>query len=30
MLAVMVRPDANIGMLLIDTRRASGFIPDAL
>lgn len=30
MLAVMARPDANLGMLLIDTRRAAGAIPDAL
>lgn len=30
MLAVMARPDSNLGMLLIDTRRAAGFIPDAL
>jgi len=30
MLAVMARPDANIGMLLIDTRRAAGAIPAAL
>jgi hypothetical protein len=30
MLAVMARPDANLGMLFIDTRHAAGFIPDAL
>jgi len=30
MLAVMARPDVNLGMLLIDTRRAAGAIPDAL
>lgn len=30
MLAVMARPDANLGMLLIDTRRAAGAIPGAL
>jgi predicted regulator of Ras-like GTPase activity (Roadblock/LC7/MglB family) len=30
MLAVMARPDANLGMLLIDTQRASRFIPGAL
>lgn len=30
MLAVMARPDSNLGMLLIDTRRAAGFIPAAL
>jgi predicted regulator of Ras-like GTPase activity (Roadblock/LC7/MglB family) len=30
MLAVMARPDANLGMLLIDTRRAANAIPAAL
>jgi len=30
MLAVMTRPDTNLGMLLIDTRRAAAFIPAAL
>lgn len=28
MLAVMARPDANLGMLLIDTRRAAAAIPE--
>jgi len=30
MLAVMARPDTNLGMLLIDTRHAASLIPDAL
>lgn len=30
MLAVMARPDTNLGMLLIDARRAAGLIPDAV
>lgn len=30
MLAVMARPDTNLGMLLIDTRRAAAAIPGAL
>jgi predicted regulator of Ras-like GTPase activity (Roadblock/LC7/MglB family) len=30
MLAVMARPDTNLGMLLIDTRRAAANVPGAL